>query len=181
MQDPFLRALPKRVSLPKSVWTLHSTQGDYIGECEIERGRGLLIALALWLGRFPPAGQSVPVRLTVHKQGQSWLWLRDFDGHRTRSVLSYDSDTDSGCERFGMLCVWLKPVASDDKLKLEIQRLTLFGLPCPRSLLPRSATIEWQDDFGRFRFDVSAEMPAFGMLIRYHGWLTPLHRAGVVN
>ncbi len=164
-----------------SVRALHTTLGVYTGECVIARGRGVLASLALRFGRFPPAGQSVPVRLRVQQQGRYWYWSREFGGHETQSVLNFDTKRDSVCERFGALRVWLKPYVDDDELRLEIRRLTLFGLPCPRFLLPRSSTTEWQDERGRFRFDVSADLPAFGMLIRYHGWLTPFHGEDVVR
>lgn len=52
MTDPFLQALTGPSVLPQSVHDLHRSQGEYVGECDIERGRDTLIQLALRLGRF---------------------------------------------------------------------------------------------------------------------------------
>lgn len=175
--DPFLQALPSNTRLPVAVQELHSAVGLYAGQCEIERGKGRLIAMALRLGRFPQSGSDVPVRVRIGRAGQHWIWDRDFVGHKTRSRLTYDHR--SGCvqEQLGAIKLWLKPVWSRDGLKIEIHRLTVFGLPLPNFLLPRSSTSEWQDDQGQFRFDVAAEAPGLGLLIRYRGWLTPTHDA----
>lgn len=175
MTDPFLKALTDPSVLPKSVRDLHRRPGDYVGECDIERGGGILVQLALKLGGFPPAGRHVPVRLTIQTQDEDHNWLRDFGGHKMTSKLRFDAKTGHVHERFGPLSIWLRPVASKRGLEVHIHRLTVFGVPLSRVLLPRSSTTEWQDDLGRFRFDVAATMPGLGMLIRYHGWLTPYH------
>ena len=59
------------------------------------------------------------------------------------------------------------------------------GLPCrlwvgawvflglPRFLAPRSDTREYQDEQGRFRFDVRLSLPLIGLLAHYRGWLMP--------
>ncbi len=173
--DPFLCVLGEAPDLPDVVRALHTQPATYSGMCDIERGRGIFIALLLSAGRFPPSGKNIPVILHVKRQGGCWQWSRDFRGHKTRSNLFYDAGRDCVQERLGGLCLWLKPVLSNDELSIEIIRLTVFGLPCPRALLPRSATIEWQDGSGRFRFDVSARVPLLGQLIRYQGWLVRDH------
>ncbi len=175
MTDPFLLALADPSVLPQSVRDLHRSPGEYVGECDIERGRGILVQLVLKLGRFPPAGRNVPVRLVIQAQDEGQSWLRDFGGHKTTSELRFDAKTDHVHERFGPLSVWMRPVASKRGLEVHIHRLTVFGVPVPRVLLPQSSTREWQDDLGRSRFDVSASMPGLGLLIRYHGWLTPVN------
>ncbi len=175
MTDPFLQALADPSVLPQSVRDMHRNPGEYVGECDIERGQGILIQLALKLGRFPPAGRHVPVRLVTQTQDKDHSWLRDFGGHETTSELRFDAKTGDVHERFGPLSVWLRPAASKRGLEVHIHRLTVFGVPLPQFLLPQSTTNEWQDDLGRFRFDVAASMPGLGLLIRYHGWLTPLH------
>lgn len=175
MTDPFLQALTDPSVLPQSVRELHLSPGEYVGECDIERGRGILVQLALKLGRFPPEGTYVPVRVVIQHQEEGHIWLRDFGGHKTTSELTFDAKTGDVHERFGPLSIWLRPAASKRGLEVHILRLTVFGVPLPRFLLPQSSTREWQDELGRFRFDVAASMPGLGLLIRYHGWLTPLH------
>ncbi len=175
MTDPFLQALADPSVLPQSVRDLHRSPGENVGECDIERGQGIPIQLALKLGRFPPAGRHVPVRLVTQNKDEDHNWLRYFGGHKTTSELRFDAKTGDVLERFGPLSIWLRPVASKRGLEVYIHRLRVFGVPLPEFLLPQSSTSEWQDDLGRFRFDVAASMPGLGLLIRYHGWLTPLH------
>ncbi|NVO54782.1 DUF4166 domain-containing protein [Rhodobacteraceae bacterium B1Z28] len=175
MPDPFRQALPPQAKLPSAVQALHSTEGCYAGRCRIERGNGRLVAAALYMGGFPPSGQDVPVRVRIARDGQRWFWERDFDGHKTLSCMTYDPHTGSVREQFGMMKVWLRPVLAQDGMRVEIRRLTVFGIPLPAFLLPCSSTAEWQDERGQFRFDVSASAPGLGHLIRYRGWLTPVH------
>lgn len=176
--DPFLQALPSAQGLPATVWQLHETAGLYSGRCQIERGKGWLIGFALRMGRFPPSGADVPVTVRTSETKQGWIWERDFDGHKTRSSLTYDQRTGCVREDFGRMTIWLKPELSETGLKIGIRGLTIFGLPVPAFLLPCSSTVERQDEQGRFRFDVSATAPGLGLLIRYRGWLTPVHAQG---
>lgn len=173
--DPFLQALPPDAGLPPALRQLHRGEGTFSGRCRIERGKGALVALALRVAGFPPGGADVPVTLRIAREGQAWIWQRNFAGHVTRSRLRYVCDIRCVREDFGALTVYLRPSLTQGRLKIDICRMTIGGLPVPAFLLPRSATVEWQDDQGRFRFDVSASAPALGMLIRYQGWLTPVH------
>ncbi|MCG7519752.1 DUF4166 domain-containing protein [Ruegeria sp. Ofav3-42] len=173
--DPFLQALPARTELPEAIELLHGGSGRYSGRCTVETGRGLFTGLALRLGQMPPDGEDVAVQVKVDRNGPVWVWTRDFGGHITRSRLTYDHDFGCVRERFGRLSIWLMPVFENGRLSIRIRRLSFLGIPCPKFLLPRSKTVEWEDDEGRFRFDVSADMPFLGTLIRYHGWLTSDH------
>ncbi|WP_254055862.1 DUF4166 domain-containing protein [Ruegeria sp. EL01] len=175
MSDPFLRALPAEAELPEAVRTLHSSEGRFAGRCWIERGQGRLVAMALRLGRFPPAGSNIPVQVTISRDGQRWSWERDFNDHKTQSSLTYDHDTGCVREDFGAMSIWLQPSFDGRRLGISIHRLTILGVPIPPFLLPRSTTTEWQDEQGCFKFDVAAEAPGLGLLIRYQGWLTPVH------
>ncbi len=179
--DPFLQALPPQSDLPQAVQTLHSDPGVYEGRCDIQRGQGRLVSTILNFAGFPRTGRDVPVRVAVVRDGQHWLWIRDFAGHVTRSRLCYDPKTWCVRERFDLVSIWLKPLIVEGKLQIDIQRLTLLRLTVPTILLPRSSTFEMQDDRGRYVFDVSAEAPFLGLLIRYHGWLTPVHDADEID
>lgn len=170
--DPFLQALPVGTNLPKALQALHSTGGFYSGRCSVTPGKGWLAKLALRFAGMPSGGDDIPVRLRVEQEGNAWIWTRDFDGHITRSRLTLDQDQGCVCEQFGQVSVWLKPVFVPERLEIQIMRLSLLRVPFPKVLLPQSKTEEWQDDEGRFRFDVSARMPLVGALIRYQGWLT---------
>lgn len=69
----------------------------------------------------------------------------------------------------------MRPELNESGLSVGIERLCLFGTPCPRFLLPRSASTECEDGQSRFQFNISASLPGFGLLIRYEGWLVPDH------
>ena len=172
-QDPFLRALGRDADLPTAVWGFHHGAGRYCGRCSITRGRGGLVALALRAGGFPPAGEDLPVSITIRRTGDLWFWERDFAGHITRSRLGFDAGRGCVREQIGALTIWMRPVAKESGIAIGIHRLSLLGIPCPRRLLPRSASIESQDGQARFCFDISARLPGVGLLIRYSGWLVP--------
>lgn len=179
--DPFLQTLPMGTSLPKALQALHSTGGFYSGRCSVTPGRGWLAKLALRFAGMPFGGDDIPVRLGVEKEGSAWIWTRDFDGHITRSQLTLDQDMGCVREQFGQVCVWLKPVVANERLEIQILRLSMLRVAFAKVLLPQSKTVEWQDDDGRFRFDVAARMPFFGDLIRYKGWLTYDHALASLN
>ena len=173
--DPFLQSLPHTQGLPPAVVDLHSRPGRFSGRCSIVRGTGALTALALRIGRFPPTADDVPVTLTTQHESCQWTWYRDFGGHKTVSNLYFDTTRGQVRENIGGLSLWMRPKGSEGKLLLDIATIKLLGCPCPRLMLPRSNSVEWQDDQGRFCFDISAWMPGVGPLIRYRGWLTRDH------
>ncbi|AXT26526.1 DUF4166 domain-containing protein [Ruegeria sp. AD91A] len=179
--DPFLQALGSVDDVPDAVLRLHSSEASYSGRCDIELGAGALVAFATRVAGFPQDGKDVAVSVKVRSEGQAVIWERDFAGHRTTSCLTYDSTRASVREDFGAISIWLKPSWQNGALYIRILRLTVLGIPVPFFAVPRSHTREWQDATGRFRFDVSAEAPGLGLLIRYQGWLTPdhaMHEAG---
>ncbi|WP_367646676.1 DUF4166 domain-containing protein [Ruegeria arenilitoris] len=173
--DPFLQSLPSGVDVPVAVRRLHEAPGLYAGRCSVVAGRGWLIAWALRLGRFPRDAGDIPVQIRIDCNGHEWQWVRDFDGHTTRSRLTFDHGAECVREQLGLLSIWMVPEISDGRLLIHIRRLSVMGLRCPAFLLPRSSTVEWQDETGHFCFDVSADMPVLGLLIRYRGWLAPVH------
>ena len=177
--DPFLQALSSRDELPPAVRQLHEAPGRYAGRCTVSGGRGRLNALARRLGRFPPDADDIPVQIQIGQAENTWWWERSFDGHTTRSRLTYDHGAECVRERMGGLTLYLVPEIDAERLLIHIRGLSIYGFRCPRFLLPRSSTVESQDDKGRFHFDVAAEMPGLGPLIRYRGWLAPVHNQAV--
>lgn len=175
MGDPFLKAIGSTERLPKAVRDLHMSEGCFAGCCDIERGKGIWVALVTRLAGFPQSGKDVPVSLHIDTNGEFWSWDRNFAGHKTRSTLKYDTKRECVRESFGAVSIWLQPIWQENGMHIKILRLTVFGIPMPSFSLPRSRTHEWQDKAGRFRFDVSADAPGLGLLIRYQGWLTPVH------
>jgi hypothetical protein len=63
-------------------------------------------------------------------------------------------------------------VTGEEKLSLVLRRWSIFGLPLPMRLCPRSTSFETGDN-GRFRFHVEISHPLTGLIVRYRGWLVP--------
>lgn len=163
------------LAVPEAVLALHAGQGtkQYEGRCDITRGTGLLARIVLRLAGFPPAGQRVPVRLTITTSGDHGAWVRDFGGHVTRSHLSCNSAKDRVIERFGPIRLMLSLRATEGRLHISVAGMRFFGLPVPKALLPVSDTVEGSGPNGVFQFDVAARAPGAGFLIRYTGELHP--------
>ncbi|WP_171210145.1 MULTISPECIES: DUF4166 domain-containing protein [unclassified Ruegeria] len=175
LKDPFLQVLGECHALPDALAVLHSRSGRFSGRCEVVRGKGWVVGTLLGLGRFPKSSPDQPVSLTIERTSSEWMWSRDFGGHKTVSHIRLDAHTGWVKEEIGNIRIWLKPRFEAGMLHIDIKALSVFALPCPSFLLPRSASIEFADEEGRFAFDISARVPGLGLLIRYKGWLTPDH------
>jgi hypothetical protein len=53
-----------------------------------------------------------------------------------------------------------------------MRKWSIFGLPMPMALAPKSAAREWADD-GDFCFDVPIALPLIGLVVHYKGRLRP--------
>ena len=63
-------------------------------------------------------------------------------------------------------------VFQDARLRIIPRRWTLFGLPLPRTLMPRGDSYEAEAD-GKFCFHVAIALPLIGPVVSYDGWLEP--------
>lgn len=163
------------LALPDVVQDLHGVlhRRRWAGRAVIMRGCGLLARLICRIVGFPPAGQDVPVEVSMHRSGQAEHWVRDFGGKRFRSVLSV-SKAGGVWERFGPFAFEIGLEALDGQLLYPVRRARLFGLPWPMALTPKSDTFEAVDADGRATFDVAISLPIVGQLIHYQGWLAPV-------
>jgi hypothetical protein len=123
---------------------------------------------------FPPAGERVPVTVTLTRQGQRELWQRDFGGARFSSVQYLGAGLDEGLlvERFGPMAFAMAVVVDGGRLRLIQRRGTAFGIPMPRWMLPKGEAYEHDAD-GRFNFHVDVTLPIVGPVVGYRGWLRP--------
>jgi hypothetical protein len=69
-------------------------------------------------------------------------------------------------------------VVEGDRLRLVLRRWSIFGIPLPSWLAPRSNSYETEQD-GRFSFHVEISHPWTGLIVGYRGWLIVATR--VVN
>jgi hypothetical protein len=75
-------------------------------------------------------------------------------------------------ERFGPFAFGLAMVTDGANLRVIPRRWTLFGLPLPRTLMPRGDSYE-AEAAGKFHFHVEIALPLMGPVVTYDGWLDP--------
>ncbi|MCF3593338.1 DUF4166 domain-containing protein [Rhodobacteraceae bacterium LMO-12] len=172
--DPFWQAITcDGLNVAPALAAFHNGTGRNVweGQCDVEIRRGWLARIALGLGGFPPAGRAITLRMVTETLDGQSLWTRTFGARR---MVSSQRLTRQGVEeKFGPVCLTMALSECDRGLAIRVVRMSLFGLPMPRALLPKSVSREYQDAEGRFCFDISGDLPLLGRLIRYHGWLRP--------
>jgi hypothetical protein len=144
------------------------------GIASVERGTSLLSRLVAAIGGFPPAGDDVPVKVDFRIDGGREHWRRDFAGKSFTSTQEEGRHRNARllCERFGPLNLAMALVIEGERLRLVMRRWTVFGVPLPLALAPRSDTYEHVEG-GRFCFHVEISHPLTGLIVRYRGWLAP--------
>lgn len=159
--------------LPQAVRAMHEVCGDAgaRGEGTVVRGTGWPARLIGAVMRFPPAG-SHPVHVAFAEEGGVERWARDFGGYRFSSELSGRGGL--LVERFGPIRLGFALPSDDRGLNMQLRRWSVFRILLPRRLAPRIAAREWQEENGRFGFDVDVAMPLVGPVVRYSGWLSLL-------
>ena len=161
--------------LPPLLQALHrpGPHSQWAGRAQVTTGKGTLPRLVARLFRFPQAGADVPVTVTFSTDAQGVeTWARDFGGRVMRSTQAEGKGRNTHLleERFGPLRFGLALVRDADRLHLIPRRWSLLGLPLPGFLMPRGDSHERQEG-DRFRFHVEIDLPLFGPVVRYNGWL----------
>ncbi len=167
------------LAMPAAVQALHASTGAPVwsGRSEVRAAGSLLPRLVARLFGFPDSGSDIPVTVTVDRDiGQNGAekesWVRNFAGRCFSSVLRRHQDG-SFWETFGPFSFRLDLAADRDGLAMPVAGWKLGPVPLPRALAPRSRTREYEDDRGRFCFDVELTLPVLGLLAHYKGWLEP--------
>ncbi|TIP87523.1 MAG: DUF4166 domain-containing protein [Mesorhizobium sp.] len=142
----------------------------------VERGRNMLGRLTAWLVGFPKPCADIPVRVRFEPGKDGETWTRTFGTHSfsSRQCAGRDRSQQLLCERFGPLTFAMALVAEDARLTLALRHWSIWGLPLPLWLCPRSTSYETVED-GRFRFHVEISHRFTGIIVRYRGWLEPSH------
>jgi hypothetical protein len=157
-------------ALPAMVRAVHDVQADAgaAGEGRVARGRNLFARLMGAIAGFPPAG-AYPLHVAFAARGGRERWTRDFGGHVFSSELSARNGL--AVERFGAMRFGFALAPAPGGLVMRLRRWSAFGIRLPLFLAPRIAAREWQDEEGRFRFDVRLHFPLAGEIVHYSGWL----------
>jgi hypothetical protein len=163
-------------SLPQPLQAMHDLHHELSAEgvATVERGEGLLARLLACVIGFPRAGKAIPVTVSFQVKDGREHWKRTFAGR------SFASSQEAGrgrferllCERFGPFNFGMALVCDEGRIRLVTRRWSLFGIPLPPALAPRSNAYEFAQD-GRFHFHVEIGHPVTGLIVRYRGWLVP--------
>ncbi len=156
--------------LPSPVRALHDVAGTvtWTGRADVERGASWPARVIATAFGLPPAGLDQHLTVTFTPQGDAEVWTRAF-GHR-RFVSTQRARGNQLREAVGPVTLHMTLQADDQGLSLTLVAASFLGLPVPNVLLPRIRTREnGRED--RYHFDVEAVVPAFGLLVRYRGWL----------
>jgi len=158
-------------ALPKAVRDMHNVLRDNgaHGRAIVTRGRGIAARLIAGLIGFPAAGEHA-LHVGFSERDGREIWTRDFSGRRFSSRLSQWRGL--LVERFGPMSFGFDLPSDSKGLEMIMRRWWLGPLPMPMTLAPRAPAREWQDEEGRFRFNVRIGLPLIGPVVHYRGWLT---------
>lgn len=155
--------------LPEAIQRVHRGPANVTlsGVCKVARGKGRLTALMAWIARLPPAGEAVPVTVTIERNNGSERWVRRFGEHQMISRLSQANG--QLCEALGPVRLVFNLQGTEQGIQWKPAHIQAFGIPLPRSCF-RFDIQEWvaQD---RYSFDVRVALPGLGLLVHYQGWL----------
>jgi len=161
-------------ALPKQLCDMHSVDAKLVavGRAKVQRGDGLLSRLAAAIIGFPKAGDDVPVRVEFEVRDGVETWTRTFGNESFSSLQSGGSGRSDAllCERFGMMTFAMALVVDGDRLRLQLRRWSVLGVPLPLWLAPKSNAYETVEQ-DRFVFHVEISHVLTGLIVRYTGWL----------
>jgi hypothetical protein len=160
--------------LPTAVRQMHTLPSGSLtdGRCTIERGPSMLSNWVASMFGFPKAADDLPVSVRFQTENSNERWTRKFGEETFSSTLRSGVGRSEHllCERIGPFDFAQALVVVGDHLRFVLRRWTLFGIPLPLWLAPRSNSYETEQD-GRFQFHVEISHPLTGLIVRYRGWL----------
>lgn len=160
--------------LPAEIRAMHGVIVKAKGRASVIRGNNPLARFAANLMRFPQAAADTEVSVHFDRSANGEIWMRNFgdDGFSSRHFAGGGRAEGLVCERFGPLTFAMALVVEDEKLALVLRRWSLFGMPLPMWLCPRSRSYEFSEA-GKFHFHVEISHWLTGLIVRYQGWLEP--------
>ncbi len=156
-------------SLPRPLREMHAVFGDAgaKGTATVTRGHSLPARLVASIMGFPPEGEH-DVHVSFEEEGGIERWTRDFAGHVFKSELSQTGR--NLVERFGPMRFFFDLPGDEAGLTMVMRKWSIFGVPMPLVLAPRSEAREWGEG-DDFCFDVPIALPLIGNVIHYRGRL----------
>jgi hypothetical protein len=163
--------------LPGPIRAMHdlSATAAAEGRARVERGRNPLARIAAACIGFPQENPDTPVRVDFTVADGKETWRRTFgdESFASRQFAGGGSSDGLLCEQFGPCRFGIALVIDDKRLVLVMRRWSVFGIPLPLWLCPRTQTYESAED-GRFNFHVKISHPLTGPIVSYDGWLEPV-------
>jgi len=162
-------------ALPAPVAELHNltTRGlKAEGVARVETGKHPFARLLGTFYGFPRTGEQVPVKVSFQQRDGGELWERDFAGRKFSTFQSEGKGYADKLviEKFGPVTFWMALVLKHGKLHSVTRRWSVFGIPLPLTLAPRTTVYEYADG-DDFCFHVEVKHWLMGLLVRYEGKL----------
>jgi Domain of unknown function (DUF4166) len=157
-------------NLPSAVQRFHVLQGLQVlhGEVQTEAPASFLArCLAICLGA-PRERSQGPLRFELDAGPMEETWTRHFPTRTMRSTLRWAEGEIE--ERLGASRLRFALEATPEGLRMQLQRVHCFGLPCPRWLQP-SVVAEERGEGERLHFCIRATVPFVGQVASYCGYL----------
>lgn len=162
--------------LPERLREFHSLDGPkhWRGKSSISGGRGFILKFVRALFGFPAPTDYIHVDVKITNGINDGVaferWQRVFGDKPFHSVLSLEKNG-MFIERFGILQFEIGLSTNKRGIEMPVVDWKVGAIPLPLFLAPKSETLEFQDDQGRFCFDVKVTLPIIGVLMHYQGWL----------
>lgn len=161
--------------LPQALRDFHSgASGVYRGRATVGGATNYPIRIMRRLFDMPPPADNYSISVTVSAESDRETWTRDFDGNVFSSRLTRAGDNPYLLEEtFGPLNFGFDLCVEGSNLALHFRRWRFYKVPLPSLLAPRINAREFEDDKGRFNFDIEIRLPLIGTkLITYKGYLS---------
>ncbi|MGH8807950.1 MAG: DUF4166 domain-containing protein, partial [Noviherbaspirillum sp.] len=156
---------PSYETLPLSVRNVHHASHSITlqGTCKVMRGRSRLSGLMAFFARLPPAGDKVPIKVTIRREEGREHWIRRFDKHEMASTLTAAN---------GLLHEALGPVrflfrlhGSEQGIRWIPVGISAMGIPLPVGWF--RFDVHERAEHDRYHFDVHVAIVGLGLLVHY--------------
>jgi hypothetical protein len=128
--------------------------------------------LMAWLLGTPRRAESGPIRFELDAQACEESWTRHFPSRVMRSHMRLSGR--QVVEQLGPVRLAFELREAQGRFEMQLRRLHVLGLPCPRWLMPAIVAHETGDG-DCLRFHVEARLPLLRLVAHYHGHLVVPH------
>lgn len=125
-----------------------------------------------WLLGTPSRSDSGPIRFELDAQPREESWTRHFPSRvmRSRMLLVGQGPQPQIVEQLGPVRLGFTLREVQGRFEMQLQRLRMLGLPCPRWLMPAIVAHETGEG-DQLHFHIEARLPLLGLVARYRGHL----------